>query len=67
MFFPLGYSAGEFAETARAFESARFRPDIMVSDVIALEELPATLDKLRDGAKSLKVHVDPSLDRSAHG
>lgn len=63
--FPLGYTPDEFVETARAFESGRVRPELMVSDVIALEDLPATLESLRAGRKSLKIHVDPSL-RTAH-
>jgi (R,R)-butanediol dehydrogenase/meso-butanediol dehydrogenase/diacetyl reductase len=59
LFFPLGYSTSEFAATARAFDSGRVQPDIMVSDVIALEEIGTTMDELRAGRKSLKVQVDP--------
>ncbi|TAL00082.1 MAG: alcohol dehydrogenase [Rhodospirillaceae bacterium] len=67
MLFPLGYTVGEFAETANAFDSGRVRPELMVSDVIPLEDLPATLEKLRAGAKSLKIHVDPSLSGPGRG
>ena len=62
LLFPLGYTVDEFVETARAFDADRIHPDLMVSDVIALEALPATLDALRSGQRqSLKIHVDPQL------
>jgi threonine dehydrogenase-like Zn-dependent dehydrogenase len=60
--FPFAYSLGEFIETADAFEAGRIRPEIMVSDVIALEDLPATIERMRAGSQSLKVLVDPSLE-----
>jgi threonine dehydrogenase-like Zn-dependent dehydrogenase len=60
LLFPLGYSYDEFVETARAFESDSIHAHRMVSDVIALEELPATLDQLRAGSgQRLKIQVDP--------
>jgi hypothetical protein len=34
----------------------------MVSDVIALEDLPAAIERMRAGSQSLKVLVDPSLE-----
>lgn len=62
LLFPHAYTVGEIAETARAFDSGRVRPDLMVSEVISLEQLPGTLEALRAGQqKSLKVHVDPAL------
>jgi (R,R)-butanediol dehydrogenase/meso-butanediol dehydrogenase/diacetyl reductase len=62
LLFPHAYTVDEIAETARAFDSGRVRPDLMVSDVISLEQLPGTLEALRSGRqKSLKVHVDPAL------
>ncbi len=62
LLFPHAYTVAEIAETANAFDSGKIRPDLMVSDVISLEELPATMDALRSGQqKSLKVHVDPAL------
>jgi threonine dehydrogenase-like Zn-dependent dehydrogenase len=60
MLFPLGYSVAEFEHTARAFESGHVRPDAMVSDVIGLDALPAEIEALRAGAKTLKVLVDPT-------
>jgi threonine dehydrogenase-like Zn-dependent dehydrogenase len=60
--FPFAYSLGEFIETVKAFEAGRIRPEIMVSDVIALEDLPATIERMRAGSQSLKVLVNPSLE-----
>ena len=65
--FPRGYTVDEFEETARSFDSGRVDPEVMVSDTIALEELPSVMEELRSGArKTLKVHVDPAKDH-AHG
>jgi threonine dehydrogenase-like Zn-dependent dehydrogenase len=62
LLFPHAYTVDEIAETARAFDAGRVRPDLMVSDVISLEQLSGTLEALRSGQqKSLKVHVDPAL------
>jgi threonine dehydrogenase-like Zn-dependent dehydrogenase len=66
LLFPHAYTVDEIEETARAFDDGRVRPDLMVSDVISLEQLPATLLALRTGEqKSLKVHVDPALRQPA--
>ena len=62
LLFPHAYTVDEIAETARAFDSGQVRPDLMVSDVISLEQLPGTLEAPRAGLrKSLKVHVDPAM------
>jgi (R,R)-butanediol dehydrogenase/meso-butanediol dehydrogenase/diacetyl reductase len=60
--FPFAYSLGEFIETVEAFEAGHIRPEIMVGDVIALEDLPAAIERMRAGSQSLKVLVDPSLE-----
>ena len=60
--FPFAYSLGEFIETVEAFEAGRIRPEIMVSEVIALEDLPAAIERMRTGSQSLKVLVNPSLE-----
>jgi (R,R)-butanediol dehydrogenase/meso-butanediol dehydrogenase/diacetyl reductase len=63
LFFPVGYSVDEFAETARTFDRGHVRPETMVSDVIALDDLPGMIENMRAGrAKTLKVHVSPSLE-----
>jgi threonine dehydrogenase-like Zn-dependent dehydrogenase len=59
--FPHAYTVAEIAETSRAFDTGKVDPEIMVSDVITLEELPDAMEALRGGRKSLKVHVDPTL------
>lgn len=58
--FPLSYTVDEFVASARAFEAGRLSAELMVSDVIALEQLPGTMEQLRAGTRSaLKVLVDP--------
>jgi threonine dehydrogenase-like Zn-dependent dehydrogenase len=60
LFFPMAYTADEFVETARAFDSGDIEPELMVSDVIALDEFPEAMEALRAGTRrSLKIHVDP--------
>jgi len=62
LLFPIAYTAAEFAETARDFDSGRLRLETVISKVIGLEELPAALDAMRAGEKNLKVQVDPAKD-----
>jgi (R,R)-butanediol dehydrogenase/meso-butanediol dehydrogenase/diacetyl reductase len=63
--FPFAYSLEEFEETARAFDDGRLKPELMVSEVIGLDEVPSTIDELRAGRrKSLKIQVDPYLGRA---
>jgi (R,R)-butanediol dehydrogenase/meso-butanediol dehydrogenase/diacetyl reductase len=64
LLFPVAYSEAEFAETARAFDALSVRPEIIVGDVIALEAVPATIESLRAGRRSLKIQVDPALEPS---
>ena len=61
LYFPLAYSPEEFAQTARAFDAGELRPELMVGEVIALEDLPATIEALRAGKPALKIQVDPGL------
>lgn len=61
MMFPLGYSLSEFEETARTFDADDVNPELMISDVISLDQLPVTMEEMRNGRKSLKIHVDPGL------
>jgi (R,R)-butanediol dehydrogenase/meso-butanediol dehydrogenase/diacetyl reductase len=62
LFFPMAYTADEFVETARAFESGGVDPELMVGEVIPLDDLPPTMEALRaGGGKHAKVHVDPRL------
>ena len=64
LLFPLGYTIGEFAETIDAFEADAVRPELMVSDVIALDDLPTTIEAMRAPHGHLQVHVNPQLKAS---
>lgn len=59
--FPIAYSLPEFEQTARALDDGHVQPEVMVSDVISLDALPGKLEAMRQGAKTLKVMVDPTL------
>ena len=61
MIFPLAYTIGEFVETIRAFDADSVRPELMISEVITLEALPAMLEDMRGPHGHCKVHVDPGL------
>jgi (R,R)-butanediol dehydrogenase/meso-butanediol dehydrogenase/diacetyl reductase len=61
--FPLGYSVQEFERTAREFDAAHFHPEMLLSDILPLDALPAAIAGLREGAaKKLKIHIDPRLE-----
>jgi threonine dehydrogenase-like Zn-dependent dehydrogenase len=62
LYFPVAYSIDEFVETAETFNKGSINPELMISDVIGLNDLPAMFDSLRAGIKTLKVHVDPTLE-----
>src|SRR4029453_417685 len=55
MVFPLGYTIGEFVETLEAFDAGRVHPGLMVSDVIALPDLPDVIERMRGDHNYLKV------------
>jgi len=59
--FPVGYSTEDFSATVDAFESDRVAPETMVSETIAIEDVPAAFERLRAGYKTLKVMVDPAM------
>ncbi|HKQ83362.1 MAG TPA: alcohol dehydrogenase catalytic domain-containing protein [Steroidobacteraceae bacterium] len=58
LLFPIGYTADEFAATARSFDAGRVSPENLLSDVISLDELPTRLDTMRTGGSGAKVQVD---------
>ncbi|MDG2003800.1 MAG: alcohol dehydrogenase catalytic domain-containing protein [Novosphingobium sp.] len=64
--FPIGYSFEDFTETIRTFDAGTFKPEDMVSDTIALDQLPEMLDAMRTPHTHLKVMVDPHLE-CTHG
>jgi threonine dehydrogenase-like Zn-dependent dehydrogenase len=58
---PLSYAIDEFVETARAFDAGLLGAETVVSEVIALERLPGTMEQLRAGTlTALEVLVDPA-------
>jgi len=61
MVFPVGYTIGEFVETIRAFDADKVHPELMISDVISLDALPAMLEQMRGPHEHGKVQVDPRL------
>jgi threonine dehydrogenase-like Zn-dependent dehydrogenase len=60
--FPIGSTLREFEETARTLDRGHVQPEVMVSEVIGLDELPAKIEALRIGTQNLKVHVEPARD-----
>jgi (R,R)-butanediol dehydrogenase/meso-butanediol dehydrogenase/diacetyl reductase len=62
LLFPVAWTEAEFAETVRAIDAGRVHPEIMVSEVVALGDLPGAIESLRAGRKSLKIQVDPALE-----
>lgn len=60
--FPVAYSVDEFVATARAFETGKVKPEIMVDAVIALEDVPAAIQQMRSGASTRKIQVDPTME-----
>jgi threonine dehydrogenase-like Zn-dependent dehydrogenase len=62
LYFPVAYSVGEFVATARAFETGKVKPEIMVDDVIGLEDVPTVIEEMRAGASTRKIQVDPSTE-----
>lgn len=62
LLFPRGYTVDEFESTVRAFDSGTLDPQVMVSDTVSLEALPAIIGELHAGTrKGLKILVDPEL------
>jgi (R,R)-butanediol dehydrogenase/meso-butanediol dehydrogenase/diacetyl reductase len=59
MVFPIAFTIDDFEATLRALDAGRIRPEIAVSEIIGLDELPATIERLRSGARPLKIQVDP--------
>jgi (R,R)-butanediol dehydrogenase/meso-butanediol dehydrogenase/diacetyl reductase len=58
--FPLSYSPDDFIETIRAFDAARFRPEVMVSEMMPLSALPALIEEMRGHHSHHKVQIAPA-------
>lgn len=57
MMFSMAYTLAEFEHVARTLDRGHLEPRMMVSDTIALEELPDMIEALRSGSTQTKVHV----------
>lgn len=58
--FPVGYTLKDFHHVADVMDDGHVDPGILVSSVISLEDLPATIERLRGPNTETKVQV--SLD-----
>lgn len=56
--FVLGYTRPEFQETIDALASGRINAKPMITDIIAVDEVPAMFDALRQPGKRAKVMVE---------
>lgn len=61
LMFPIAYSTEDFIETIKAFEADDVDPSVMVGETIAIEEVPAMIERLRAGEHHPKIMVDPNL------
>jgi (R,R)-butanediol dehydrogenase/meso-butanediol dehydrogenase/diacetyl reductase len=59
LLFGMTYSLGEFEHVARVLDRGTVEPRAMVTDTIALDELPGTLESMRQRTHQCKVLVDP--------
>ena len=56
--FAIGYTRAEFEETIDALASGKVNAKPMITDVIGLDEVPATFDALRKPGTRAKVLVE---------
>jgi 2-desacetyl-2-hydroxyethyl bacteriochlorophyllide A dehydrogenase len=56
--FVLGYTAPEFEETIGALAAGRIKPQAMVTDVVAVEQVPEMFEALRKPGARAKVLVE---------
>ncbi len=59
IYFPVGYSMEDFRETAHAVLDSEIDPQIMISSVISLEEVPKMFADLSGSHNQTKVHIAP--------
>jgi threonine dehydrogenase-like Zn-dependent dehydrogenase len=55
--FPVGYSLKDFQYVADVMDAGHADPKMLISSVVTLDELPATLERLRGPHTDTKVHV----------
>jgi (R,R)-butanediol dehydrogenase/meso-butanediol dehydrogenase/diacetyl reductase len=56
--FALAYSRGDFEETMAALAGGKINADALITDVIALEQVPATFEALRKPTTQAKVLIE---------
>lgn len=59
--FLLAYSPQDFIETIRQFDADTIRPELMVSEVLPLDALPALLEEMRGPHNHQKVQIAPGM------
>lgn len=57
--FPVAYAPQDFIETIKLFEADKVRPELMVSEVVALDALPALIEEMRGVHNHQKVQIAP--------
>ena len=65
--FPVGYSLKDFHHVADVMDAGHADPKMLISSVIALEDLPATFERLRGPNSETKVQVAPASLRVTNG
>lgn len=65
--FPVGYSLKDFRHVADVMDAGHADPKMLISSVIALEDLPATFERLRGPNTETKVQVAPASLRATNG
>lgn len=59
MHFPIAYAPEDFIETIRAFDKGSIRPEVMVTETVALTDLPALFEEMRGPHNHLKAQIVP--------
>lgn len=57
MRFPVGYALSDFERVARDIDRGHADPKMMISSVVALDDVPATFDRLRGPNAETKVQI----------
>lgn len=57
--FPVGYAMQDFHDTVRAVLDSEIDPQMMISSVISLEDVPQTFAALSGAHNETKVHIAP--------
>jgi threonine dehydrogenase-like Zn-dependent dehydrogenase len=57
--FSMTYTLEEFRDVVDQFDAGHVEPRELVTDTIGLEELPAQIERMRQGGVGGKIHVDP--------